>query len=185
MNGTNNSSPNKLLVLIDGRSVYTPLFSGVFWDAQDVMLDDIERIEVISGPGGTLWGVNAVNGVINIITRSAADDPGQPGHCCSGGNRGAEVALPPGRAPRRTAAGASTASTSNASTRNWQRRARQRRAPPGAGGLPRRLERAARHASAINGNAYQGKLQQPEPGTISVTGTELQPGRRSTPPAPT
>jgi iron complex outermembrane receptor protein len=69
--GFNNSIGNKLLVLIDGRTVYTPLFSGVFWDSQDVMLEDIDRIEVISGPGGTLWGANAVNGVINIITRQA------------------------------------------------------------------------------------------------------------------
>jgi iron complex outermembrane receptor protein len=69
--GFNNSIGNKLLVLIDGRTVYTPLFSGVFWDAQDVMLEDVDRIEVISGPGGTLWGANAVNGVINIITRTA------------------------------------------------------------------------------------------------------------------
>src|SRR5438132_8445228 len=74
--GFNNSSANKLLVLIDGRSVYTPLFSGVFWDAQDILLEDVERIEVISGPGGTLWGVNAVNGVINVITRSAAQTQG-------------------------------------------------------------------------------------------------------------
>ncbi|MEZ0237209.1 MAG: TonB-dependent receptor plug domain-containing protein [Methylophilaceae bacterium] len=69
--GFNENTTNKLLVLIDGRTVYTPLFSGVFWDVQDVMLQDIERIEVISGPGGALWGSNAVNGVINIITRSA------------------------------------------------------------------------------------------------------------------
>ncbi len=69
--GFNSNARNKLLVLIDGRSVYSPLFSGVFWDVQDVMLEDIERIEVISGPGGTLWGTNAVNGVINVITRSA------------------------------------------------------------------------------------------------------------------
>lgn len=61
--------PNKLLVLVDGRSVYSPLFSGVYWDTLDVLPEDIERIEVISGPGGTLWGANAVNGVINIITR--------------------------------------------------------------------------------------------------------------------
>lgn len=59
--GLINSAANKLLVLIDGRSVYTPLFSGVFWDVQDVLLEDIDRIEVISGPGGTLWGVNAVD----------------------------------------------------------------------------------------------------------------------------
>jgi len=74
--GLINSAANKLLVLIDGRSVYTPLFSGVFWDVQDVLLEDVDRIEVISGPGGTLWGVNAVNGVINIITRSAKNTHG-------------------------------------------------------------------------------------------------------------
>jgi iron complex outermembrane recepter protein len=67
---------DKLLVLIDGRSVYSPLYSGVYWDAQDVALDDVERIEVISGPGATLWGANAVNGVINIITRRSADTQG-------------------------------------------------------------------------------------------------------------
>ncbi len=67
---------NKLLVLMDGRSVYTPLFSGVFWDVQDTVMEDIDRIEVIRGPGATLWGANAVNGVINIITKSTADTRG-------------------------------------------------------------------------------------------------------------
>ena len=65
------SFSNKMLILIDGRSVYSPLFSGVYLDAQDVMLEDVDRIEVISGPGATLWGANAENGVINIITRPA------------------------------------------------------------------------------------------------------------------
>jgi iron complex outermembrane receptor protein len=74
--GFNNTIGNKLLVLVDGRTVYSPLFSGVFWDAQDVVLEDVERIEVISGPGATLWGANAVNGVINVITRSATDTQG-------------------------------------------------------------------------------------------------------------
>lgn len=74
--GFNSGSANKLLVLIDGRSVYTPLHSGVFWDVQQVLLEDVDRIEVISGPGGTLWGTNAVNGVINVITRSARDTLG-------------------------------------------------------------------------------------------------------------
>lgn len=76
LNGASGSPANKLLVMIDGRSVYSPLFSGVFWDEPDVMLEDVERIEVISGPGGTLWGVNAVNGVINITTRRASDTRG-------------------------------------------------------------------------------------------------------------
>ena len=74
--GFSTTIENKLLVLIDGRSVYSPLFSGVFWDAQDVVMEDIERIEVISGPGATIWGANAVNGVINIITRNAASSQG-------------------------------------------------------------------------------------------------------------
>ena len=67
---------NKLLVLIDGRTVYSPIFSGTFWDVQDTLLADIDRIEVIRGPGGTIWGANAVNGVINIITKNAKDTEG-------------------------------------------------------------------------------------------------------------
>ncbi len=74
--GFNTDLANKLLVLIDGRTVYTPLFSGVFWDVQDYLLEDIDRIEVISGPGGTLWGANAVNGVINITSKNARDTQG-------------------------------------------------------------------------------------------------------------
>src|SRR6202023_967713 len=67
---------DKVLVMIDGRSVYTPLSSGVNWDQQDVPLEDIDRIEVIRGPGGTVWGANAVNGVINIITKNAKTTQG-------------------------------------------------------------------------------------------------------------
>ena len=74
--GFNSTAANKLLVLIDGRSVYTPLFSGVFWDVQDTLLADVDRIEVIRGPGGILWGANAVNGVINIITKAASRTQG-------------------------------------------------------------------------------------------------------------
>ena len=74
--GFNTDLANKLLVMIDGRTVYTPLFSGVFWDVQNRILTDIDRIEVISGPGGTLWGANAVNGVINITSKDARDTQG-------------------------------------------------------------------------------------------------------------
>jgi iron complex outermembrane recepter protein len=74
--GFNNTFANKLLVLMDGRTLYTPLFSGVFWEETDTVLEDLDRIEVIRGPGATLWGANAVNGVINIITRDASETQG-------------------------------------------------------------------------------------------------------------
>ncbi|UII33180.1 TonB-dependent receptor plug domain-containing protein [Fulvivirga ulvae] len=74
--GFNTELANKLLVRMDGRTVYTPLFSGVFWDRQDYLLEDLDQIEVVSGPGGTLWGANAVNGVINITTKSAEETQG-------------------------------------------------------------------------------------------------------------
>ncbi|HEY3154999.1 MAG TPA: TonB-dependent receptor plug domain-containing protein, partial [Candidatus Eisenbacteria bacterium] len=74
--GFNGTVANKLLVLMDGRSVYTPLYSGVFWDVQDAFLEDLEQIEVIRGPGATVWGANAVNGVVNIISKSAANTQG-------------------------------------------------------------------------------------------------------------
>ncbi len=74
--GFNTIFANKLLVMIDGRTVYTPLFGGVLWELQNALLEDVDRIEVVSGPGGTLWGVNAVNGVINIITKNSKETRG-------------------------------------------------------------------------------------------------------------
>ena len=74
--GFNSNTANKLLVMIDGRTVYSPLFSGVFWNMEDYVLGDIDRIEVIRGPGAVLWGSNAVNGVVNIITRHSRDTQG-------------------------------------------------------------------------------------------------------------
>lgn len=74
--GLGSGFSKSVLVLIDGRSVYTPLYAGVYWDVQNVLLEDVERIEVIRGPGGTIWGSNAVNGVINIITKNAKDTRG-------------------------------------------------------------------------------------------------------------
>jgi iron complex outermembrane recepter protein len=90
--GFNSTTANKLLVLIDGRTVYTPLFSGTFWESQDVLLEDIERIEVISGPGATLWGANAVNGVINVISKSPEATQGTLG-TAGFGNTHRQVAM--------------------------------------------------------------------------------------------
>jgi iron complex outermembrane receptor protein len=90
--GFDNVLANKMLVLIDGRTVYTPLFSGVFWEAQDVLLEDVERIEVVSGPSTALWGSNAVDGLIHVITRSAK------------ATQGAAVALDAGNRQRGAAA---------------------------------------------------------------------------------
>jgi iron complex outermembrane receptor protein len=91
--GFNNTITNKMLVLIDGRTVYSPIFSGAFWDVQDVMLEDVERIEVIDGPGGTLWGANAVNGVINVITRSARSNREGLLFSVGSGNRETDAAM--------------------------------------------------------------------------------------------
>ena len=169
--GQNGSStaPNKLLVMIDGRSVYTPLFSGVFWDAQDVMLEDVERIEVISGPGGTLWGSNAVNGVINIITRSSRDTQGQLA-AVSVGNRGNQAAFRHGgelgnggtfriygkysdHEHTETASG-------NAVSDAWGKSQVGFRAD-WSGVLDQ---------VAIIANAYDGHIGQPEPGSLQISG---------------
>jgi iron complex outermembrane receptor protein len=91
-NQTLQNFSNKLLVMIDGRSVYSPLYSGVFWDVQDILPEDVERIEVLSGPGATLWGANAVNGVINVITRDAGITQGLYG-TVAGGNRTYDLGL--------------------------------------------------------------------------------------------
>lgn len=98
--GFNGIYANKLLVLVDGRAVYTPLFGGVYWDLQQSMLADLDRIEVIRGPGATVWGANAVNGVINVVSRSARDTQG--GYAYAGGGdihqamAGARYGMPTG-----------------------------------------------------------------------------------------
>src|SRR5690606_35980428 len=74
--GFNGLLANRTLVLEDGRKLYDPLFGGTFWEVQDPLLEDVDRIEVIRGPGATLWGANAVNGVINIVTRPAKESQG-------------------------------------------------------------------------------------------------------------
>lgn len=174
MNGSSNSAPNKLLVMIDGRSVYAPLFSGVFWDMQDLMLEDVERIEVISGPGGTLWGVNAVNGVINITTRPAAATQGSLA-VLRAATDGADAAFRHG------------GRSGEASWRVYGKLLHRSHSETTDGS---RFDDAWRQAQlgfradwargadsfSVNGNAYRGKPEQPEPGEISVTGTSLRLG---------
>jgi iron complex outermembrane receptor protein len=170
--GFNGSSANKLLVLIDGRSVYTPLFGGVFWDMQDLVLEDVERIEVISGPGGTLWGVNAVNGVINVITQPAARTQGT---LVSGGvgNREDQVTLRQG-----------LALGDSGHLRLYARHSGQEHTVTAAGaaaddaGHQARLGfRAdwggARDTFTLQGDAFRGRHGQPAPGSIAITGLNV------------
>jgi len=161
---------NKLLVLIDGRSVYTPLFSGVFWDAQDVLLEDVERIEVVSGPGGVLWGLNAVNGVINITTRAAQDTQGGmlAAHGANDGSAGAAF-----RQGGTTEGGVAWRAYGKYTRRDDSDRV-------GGGRIDDRYRRALVGARAdwaqggdaftVIGNVYQGRLDQPQPGEIAVPG---------------
>ena len=168
---------NKLLVLIDGRSVYTPLFSGVFWDAQDVLLEDIERIEVVSGPGGVVWGLNAVNGVINITTRSAGDTQGGM-IALQGANDGSG-----GAAFRQGAT-----SAGGVAWRAFGKYARRSDSDRVGGG---RIDDSLRRAMvgmradweqgadrySVIGNVYQGRFDQPQPGEIAVPRGPTELGR--------
>lgn len=174
LNGSNNTVPNKLLVLIDGRSVYVPMFSGVAWDVQEVMLEDIERIEVISGPGGTLWGVNAVQGVINITTRAAGDTAGTLLSLRSGG-AGTRTAVRHGAGDsdggwRLYASYLDQDHTElyNGARNNDARHHAQVgfRGDWGSGG----------ERFTVNGNAYRGGAEQPEPGAVAVQGSGLKLG---------
>ncbi|MBW8847551.1 MAG: TonB-dependent receptor [Burkholderiales bacterium] len=170
--GFNSSSANKLLVLIDGRSVYTPLFAGVFWDVQDVAMEDIERIEVSSGPGSTLWGVNAVNGVINVITRSAA------------ATRGTLVSVAAGNEEHASVLRHGLALGNGGDLRVFVKRTDQR-ATETAAGTPvddaGHLLRGGFRADwgrsgdrfTLLGNAYRGNHGQPLPGSISITGVKF------------
>ena len=161
---------NKLLVLIDGRSVYTPLYSGVFWDAQDVMLEDVDRIEVISGAGATVWGVNAVNGVINIVTRSAADRQGRLASADLGG-RSRRVAL---RTGGRSAGGLHYSVHGLHHEQSGNRIAAGAPARDAArhGQVGLRVDMAlGAGALTLVGDASRGRFDQ-APGTVGTLGTE-------------
>ena len=122
--------PTRLLVMIDGRTVYSPLFSGVFWDQQDAMLLDLDRIEVVRGPGASLWGSNAVNGVINVVSKRAAETQGTLVSVGGGAEEQFHSIGPLRRHAPATGTIASTASSSSATLRTlasggdadgWQR----------------------------------------------------------------
>ncbi|KQV61246.1 hypothetical protein ASC95_04860 [Pelomonas sp. Root1217] len=170
--GFNANSANKLLVLIDGRSVYTPLFAGVFWDVQDVALEDIDRIEVSSGPGSTLWGVNAVNGVINIITRSAAATRGTLASAVAGSRQRAAVlrhgwALGDGGSMRLYVKHTANDHTETAAGARVEDAGHMLR-----GGFRADWGRNDDRVT-LQGNVYRGNHGQPLPGSINITGVKF------------
>lgn len=169
--GFNGSTANKLLVMIDGRTVYTPLYSGVFWDAQDVLLAEVDRIEVISGAGGTIWGTNAVNGIINIVSRRAAASGGDLIEA-GGGHGGSALAL------RHGGGDAQHAWRLYAKSANWRRSA----------GIDGSVERDGWNQDqagfrsdwrgalgdwTLSGDLYQGGAQQAAPGRQHRSGANL------------
>src|SRR5437763_2525022 len=170
--GFNSTTANKLLVLIDGRTVYTPLFSGVFWDVQEVPLQDIDRIEVISGPGATLWGANAVNGVINVITKDAKDTQGL---LLSGGG-GTEQH---GFGTVRYGAALGSRVRARIYGRGFDRDATMRTNGQdaaddwylGQGGFRIDWEASSASRATLQGDLYDGRISQPGPGAdIAVSG---------------
>ena len=170
--GFNNTTANKMLVLMDGRMLYTPIYAGVFWDVQDTLLEDIDRIEVISGPGATQWGANAVNGVINVITKSAKDTQGgllfgSGGNELrgSGGARyGGEAA--PGVHYRVYAKYTERDQSVLGSTgRGWPDAWRL-----GQTGFRIDAERESDRTLTLQGDAYTGRIAQPDQPGISVAG---------------
>ncbi len=170
--GFNSSSANKLLVLIDGRSVYSPLFSGVFWDVQDVMLEDIDRIEVISGPGGTLWGVNAVNGVVNVISRSAEQTQGRLVSAGIGNQEG-QLAVRQGG----TLGADGSWRVYAKQTQRWHTETADGSHVDDASHTTQLGFRAdwgkAADRFSLQGDAYTGKRKQPLPGTLAISGVDL------------
>lgn len=172
--GFNSATANKLLVLIDGRSVYTPLFSGVFWDIQDLPLEDIDRIEVISGPGGAVWGANAVNGVINIITKNAKDSRGLYAEAGGGASpNGFAGARYGGKAGAHTSFRAygqyfdrdnEVYSNGDEAADSWRM---------GEGGLRFDAQTSSRDVVMVKADAYGGNENVPTGGTSTASGGNL------------
>lgn len=175
------SFANKLLVLIDGRSVYSPLFSGIYFDAQDVMLEDVERIEVISGPGATLWGANAMHGVVNVITRHTLATRGTlaalgagnrevRGSVRHGGQYGDELSYRVyGQAFRR---GETEAPGGRANDDDWHR---------GQGGVRLDWSRG-RDDVNLQADLYRGRVSQGDTGWLTLDGSNvLSRWQRATP----
>jgi iron complex outermembrane receptor protein len=151
---------NKMLVLIDGRPVYTPLFSGVFWEAQDLVLGDIDRIEVITGPSTALWGANAVNGLIHVITRTAAASQGLSGRAHAGNQeRGAAV-----RYGTAIGGGGHVRAYAKSYERSDTQRANGMSAQDAAHGLQigfRADWQGVRQVLTLQGDGYRGSIDQP------------------------
>lgn len=168
--GFNNVLANKMLVLIDGRTLYTPLFSGVFWEAQDVLLDDVERIEVVTGPSTALWGSNAVGGLIHIIMRSAAATPGFSA-ALDAGDRQRGAALRQGFALGATR----LRGYAKSSTRDPSRRADGSAVGDAAEGVQvgfRADWSRARQTLLLQGDAHRGRIDQPT-GPRTFSGSHL------------
>jgi iron complex outermembrane recepter protein len=174
--GFSSINSEKLLVLSDTRSIYTPLLSGVFWDVQDYILQDIERIEVIRGPGATLWGSNAVNGVVNITTKSARNTQGLFVETITGSEDHANVAARYGgrisdRAYYRVSGKYfnrdGTFAPRAASSDDWQ---------SGRGGFRVDWDATASDAVTLQGDIYSGDIGQLAP-SVSIVGREGPQGR--------
>jgi len=171
---------DKLEVLVDGRSVYTPLFSGVFWDTTDLLLADIDRIEVIRGPGATLWGTNAINGVINVVTRPAAATRGGLLSAAAGTQEPSSAALRSG-----TAVGDAgdvriyARHVERESLKNEERGDTYTVQRMGAAGLRSDWRPAAGHSLTVAGDLYDGAREDtfvspPETGDVETSGANLR-----------
>lgn len=166
------TTSNKLLVLIDGRAAYTPLFSGVFWNAQEVNLQDVERIEVVSGPGSTTWGTNAVVGVINVITRPATETLGGYVRLTAGDDErwaAARYGTPLGpnsaiRIHARHIEGDETHRADGTRVPDAWKRTKFGFRADGTSGI---------NEWTIQGDAYEGEYQQAAPGSRTASGRSL------------